>query len=177
MISGLAITLIVAVLIVTVLILNRVLPVVKGSARPSDSRDEKFLKWNSFIMPMMRRHLEKGIQAGLAGTFRSEHDGQLIAIGTWSLETTVLPDVDFVAIARPDPERGDAVNVLGFISAERLQDILDGTVQMQTMFGHITWIYAWPGNMDFEAFQSELTPPDSFRAQYGLPSPEVDEEE
>ena len=166
-----------ATLIVTVLILNRILPVIKGSARTGDSRDEKFLKWNSFIMPMMRRHLDNGVQAGLAGTFVSANDGSLIAIGTWSLEATVLPDVDFIAIARPDMSRDGAVTVLGFISAEDLQDLLEGSVQMQTMFGHISWIYTWPEGIDFDEFIGQLMAPDAFREKYGLPSPEEDEEE
>ena len=163
--------------VVTVLILNRVLPVVKGSARPGDSRDEKFLKWNSFIMPMMRRHLKDGMQAALAGSFVSELDGNPKTVGTWSLESTVLPDVDFIAIARPDESDEGKVKVLGFMEAELLQDYLEGTVQMQTMFGHITWIYTRSENLDFEHLLSQLIEPHVFRETHGLPNPEDHEDE
>ena len=84
---------------VVVLIVRRIWPVIHGTARAGDSRAERMNRWNTYLVPMIRQHLEERYLVGLAGTFKSVTEGESLMVGTWSLMPTLLPDVDYIALS------------------------------------------------------------------------------
>ena len=162
--------------LVTGVILWRVLPVLKGTARASDSLDDRLFKWNTNMRPLLRRHLEVDLLIALASVF-TDHDGRKHSLAVWSLEPTIMPEVDFVALSEPvDKELDSKPKIVGMIEAERLRELLEGRVASQSMFGHLAWVYVWPDELNVADLAEKLTSPEAFRTRFGLTEPTYEKE-
>ena len=170
------VTVLVAGALVTGVILWRVLPVLKGTARAGDSLDERLFKWNTNMRPLLGRHLEIDLLIALASVFEDSR-GKQHSLAVWSREPTIMPDVDFIALSEPVSEHSDAKpKIVGIIRAESLRDFLGDKVASQTMFGHMAWVYVWPDETKMNAILSELTSPEAFRVEHGLSEPVYEKE-
>ena len=87
------------VFLVVILIIRRIWPVIHGTARSGDTRAERMNRWNTYLVPMIRQHLEERYLVGLAGRSRARRKGVLM-VGTWSLMPTLLPDVDYITLSQ-----------------------------------------------------------------------------
>lgn len=169
--SSVAITLIAGAFVALTLILWRVWPVLWGRARAKESRAETLNRWNVYIAPMLRKHSPEDTLVGLAGTFKSTRDGEDYTSVTWSLHPSIMPDVDYVALA-PPVEEGDR-EIVGFIQADRLREHLGSCAQSQQIFGHTAWIYLWPEEMDYRALVKSCASVAEFLVEHGLSSPQT----
>ena len=172
--SGLIWTLVIASVFALLIIGRRIWPLYHGRARSDEDVAARMNRWNLYLVPMLRKHLtEQDMMVGLAGTFKSERDHREYTTATWTLEPSVMPDVDYIVLA-PPTEDGIA-EVVGFIEAALLRDYLEGKAQPQIMFGHPTWIYLWSDDVDSVALRDECLSPDEFMADHGLtPNEEED---
>ncbi len=158
------ITLAIASAVVGVYLYWRVGPLLFGIARAGDSTDKRVTKWNSFIAPLIRKMLEEPLVVAEAHIF-TDKDGKPRTLATWTMLPSVLPDTDFVAIARPDAERTEVVAIA---EAEALRALLGDKAQDQQMWGHRTWIQVWPEEIDLKQVVSKLTPVDVFQKRHGF---------
>lgn len=156
-----------ALVLAVTLVLWRVWPVLKGTARRGDDPQARLARWNRYLMPLFRKTLDGKMLVAGAGFVGPE--GEQRTIATWTLEPSVLPDVDFVALARPGT--ADDPEVQAVADAADLRALLSGFVQEQTMFGHTAWIHIWPPEADIDALVEKLTPVAQFRAQMGIAEP------
>ena len=171
------VTLIVSVLLGAAFIWYRVAPVIRGRAKPGETADVRLLKWNSLMVPYIRKQMREGLLIGLGSFFDSETDGCQRTMAVWGLLPSLLPDVDFIALARPGIEPNDEAEVLGVARAEELRTLIGTTFTSQNMFGHPAWLYVWPEEIDLEKVVARLTPVDEFRRAHGLTDPERAEED
>lgn len=160
------ITLTLAMAVVAVFLYWRVGPLLFGIARDGDSTDKRVTKWNSFVAPLIRRMLDEPLVVAEAHMFAAA-DGKPRTLATWTMVPTVLPDTDFVAIARPD-DGGGRPEVVAIAESPALRALLGDAVQAQVMWGHRTWIQVWPREIDLEKVVAKLTPVDRFREQHGF---------
>lgn len=163
-------TLSVAVFIAVTLVVRRVWPMTQGRARKSEDRAATMNRWNMYMVPSLRRHLTEDMLVGLAGTFTSTIDGKEYTSVSWSLHPSIMPDVDYIALA--PPQEDGSHEVIGFIRAEELRDKMLGVAQSQEMFGHLTWIYVWPDDADYESIVSACISTAQFLELHGLSQPE-----
>ena len=77
----------------------------------------------------------------------------------------MLPDVEYIALARPGTSDEPEIQAVG--EATVLRELLTGYVQSQTMFGHTAYIHVWPPEADIDAVVARLTPVQAFREQMG----------
>lgn len=164
--SGFWIALSLGAAVVAVYLYWRVGPLLFGVARSGDSADKRVRKWNSFIAPLIRKMLEEPLVVAEAHTF-TDAEGRPRTLATWTMVPSVLPDTDFVAIARPDGE-GERPEVVAIAEGEALRALLGEKAQDQEMWGHRTWIQVWPEDIDLDAVVKELTPVDVFRERHGF---------
>jgi hypothetical protein len=157
----------VAVLTAIGLVTWRVWPVLMGRARSGDTAADRLDRWNRHLVPLMGRMLEGKLLVARGQRFVSQADGAEHSMATWSLEPSLLPDVDFVALARPGTADHPKPEVLGLIEAGDLRSLLGGSISDQTMFGHRAWVHVWPADIDLDRVVARLTPVDTFRAQHG----------
>ncbi|MCA9541769.1 MAG: hypothetical protein KC620_22890 [Myxococcales bacterium] len=167
---GILITAAIAVSLAVALVLWRLWPVLAGRARAGESRQATLVRWNSALVPMLRKMLDGKLHVALAAFFKSERDGVERTLATWSMEPTLLPDVDFIAIARPGGD-DKAPEVIGVAEAAALRALLAGRVTSQVMWGHTAYVQLWPDDIDLAAVVELLTPITEFREQHGLPAP------
>lgn len=160
------ITLAIAAAVVGVYLYWRVGPLLFGIARAGDSTDKRVRKWNSFIAPLIRKMLEEPLVVAEAHSF-TDVEGKPRTLATWTMVPSVLPDTDFVAIARPDGE-GDRPEVVAIAESSALRGLLGDKAQDQEMWGHRTWIFVWPQEIDLDAVVRKLTPVDAFRKKHGF---------
>lgn len=160
------ITLALASAVVGVYLYWRVGPLLFGIARDGDSTDKRVRKWNSFIAPLIRKMLDDPLLVAEAHTF-TDKDGKPRTLATWTMVPSVLPDTDFVAIARPEPE-AERPEVVAIAEAPALRRLLGDKVQDQEMWGHRAWIQVWPDEIDLEKVVEQLTPVDVFQKRHGF---------
>ena len=106
------VTLLVALGLGALFVWFRVAPVVKGKAVPGETPDERLLKWNSLIVPYVRKQMREGVLVGLGSFFESARDGRPKTMAVWGLLPTLLPDVDFIALAQPGAEATDELSLI-----------------------------------------------------------------
>lgn len=171
---SLIVTLVVAVAIATAYVLWRAGPIIFGAGRAGHSRTERLARWNQFIVPLLHKSMEAPLAVARCQFFESTADGRTYTIATWSMVPSVLPDVDFVALARPGGDEDDP-EIVAVAEAPALRALLGGHVENQTMWGHSTWIHIWPDEIDLDAVVAKLTPVDAFHAQHGMSAERVSE--
>lgn len=156
-----------AVLLSAGYLLWRFWRILLGRAGKADGPEMRLRKWNTYLLPALRRMLRGQMAVAAAGTFRSSADGIEHTIATWAMTPTLVPDVEYLALARPDAG-GDTPDVTAVASAEALRGILGDAVRSQSLWGHAAWLYAWPPDADLDAVVARLTPIDHFRRDHGL---------
>lgn len=161
--SSLVYTAVGSIFLVVVLLTWRIWPVARGRAKPDDDATRRLEKWNRYLVRLMRKALENKVAVAQAGFVKSSA-GATRTIATWSMLPTVIPDVEFIALARPD-ETPPTIQAVA--EAETLRQLLGGAVREQSMWGHMAWLYSWPDALDLDALVSRLIPIDEFRARYG----------
>lgn len=169
-----AYTAIVSVLFVVVLLTWRIWPVARGRAKLDDSPQRRLEKWNVYLLKLVRKTLDGQIGVAHAGfvTRRSaspdgdavQVPGQARSIATWPLLPTLIPDVDFIALARPDQ---DPPTIEAVAEAAVLREMLVDAVRDHSMWGHQAWLYTWPADLDLDALVERLIPISTFQAEYG----------
>lgn len=153
--------------IVLFVVLLRLWPAFKGRVSATTPTSMRLYRWNTYVSPHIEKYLEAEVLIASTGCFKSGKTGVELSMSTWSMQPTVITDVDFVAIADPDGDNGHAV-VLGFVRAQRLRALLGGTPEGQSILGHRVWTYVYPAQTDHEALRSELMTPAVFKTEYGL---------
>jgi hypothetical protein len=164
--SSLWITAAASTFFVVVMLLWRLWPLLAGSAKLEDSPEERIVKWNRQLVKLFRRTLKEKLLVGQGGFFTSKADGKVYTMATWSLSPTLLPDVDYVALARPGTEGAPEIEAIARTDA--LRELLGGHIREHSMWGHLAWIYTWPEEADLDAVVARLTPIEDFRRQHGL---------
>ncbi|MGK0359808.1 MAG: hypothetical protein ACI9U2_002114 [Bradymonadia bacterium] len=171
-----AYTAIVSVVFVVALLTWRIWPVARGRAKLGDSPQRRLEKWNIYLSKLVRKTIDGQVGVAHAGfvTHRSaspkgdtvQVPGVTKSIATWPLLPTLIPDVDFIALARPDetPPKIQAV-----ADAALLREMLADSVRDHSMWGHQAWLYTWPVDFDLDALVEHLIPIETFKAQYGRP--------
>ncbi len=157
----------ISLLCVVLFLLWRMWPVLLGTTRPSDSTAVRLHKWNTYLVKLLRKTLKDQLLVGQGGVFTSRKTGQSHSLATWSMQPTLLPDVDFIALARPDAPEG-APTVEAIATAEGLRELMGGAVRDHGMWGHAGWIWTWPDGLDLDAVVARLTPVAVFRETHGL---------
>ncbi len=157
-----------SVLIAVALVFWRIWPVVAGRARDGDGPGARLDKWNAHLVPLLRKTLSGKLLVAHGNRFLSKTDGAEHTMATWSLEPSILPDVDFVALARPGTGDAPIPEVLGVIAAPALRELLPGSISDQLMFGHRAWVHVWPDTVDLDRIVRRLTPVQVFRDQHGV---------
>lgn len=165
--SSLWITAIVAAVLALGWLLYRTGPMLLGAARPRHGRSERIARWNRFVVPLLRRMMDERLSVARAQVFVSRTDGREYSIATWGMVPTVLPDVDYVALARPGSDV-DAPEVLAVAEAPALRALLGGAVQSQVTWGHTTWLHVWPDEVDLDRVVARLVPAARFREAHGV---------
>lgn len=155
-----------ALLFVVLLLLWRTWPLLSGAARPGDSAEVRIIKWNRALLKLLRRTLKDQLLVGQGGFFTSTADGRTHTMATWALQPTLLPDVEYIALARPGTDAAPEIEAIA--RAEELRALLGGAIREHAMWGHMAWIYTWPADADLDAVVARLTPIDTFRDQHGL---------
>ncbi len=153
-------------------VLARVLPLLRGRARAGDDPRRRREKWNRHLVPFLRRTLRDRAHVATADELRpAAADAPPGSLSVWCLVKTIMPEVDWLALARPQPGPGGEVvcgEVLGALPAARLRQILSLEVHRQDLFGHVAHVYVWP--VDAEAHLAEvvaeLVPLDVFQTRY-----------
>jgi hypothetical protein len=158
--------LLIGVIFSALLVLRRIWPFIHGRSREKDDRATTMNRWNTYIVPMVKQHLTEDMLVGLAGTFTSQEDGSEYITATWSLHATVMPDVDYIAIAPPDEDGHH--QLLGFIKADDLRRRLGDYAQPTKMFGHTTWVYVWTDEADYGAISGACIPKAQFFQTHDL---------
>ncbi|MBV72072.1 MAG: hypothetical protein CMH52_12160 [Myxococcales bacterium] len=161
-----------AVTLVFILILRRIWPYMNGRARSRDDRSQTLNRWNTYMVPMLRTYMTEGLSVGLAGSFKSVDDKTEYTSATWSLQPTLFPEVDYIALALPVDEESSQFEIVGFIEAESLREKLGQTIEPQMIFGHQTWVYVWPDGIDYEAIIESCIAADEFKKTHGLVQPQ-----
>lgn len=161
--SSLVYTAVGSICVVVALLTWRIWPVARGRAKLDDSPTVRLEKWNRYLLKLMRKALENKVAVAQAG-FVTSSAGANRSIATWSMLPTVIPDVEFIALARPDvsPPVIEAV-----AEAEVLRSLLGGAVREQSMWGHQAWLYSWPAALDMDALVERLIPIDEFQQRFG----------
>lgn len=154
------------------LVLMRVLPLLRGRSRPDDPPERRRVKWNRHLVPFLRRTLkEKAHVAAVVEIGAVEAQAPVASLSVWCLVRTIVPEVDWLALARPQPGPGGGVlcgEVLGAVPAARLRQILSLDVHRQELFGHTAYVYVWPADAEtrLSSLVSELVPLDVFQTRY-----------
>ena len=158
-----------ALVLAVALVLWRIWPVLMGRVRSGESSEDRLARWNKYLYPLFHKTLEDKLHVARAGFVGPE--GQQRTITTWTLEPSMLPDVEFIAVARPGTADEPDIQAVG--EAEVLRGLLSGYVQEQTMWGHTAYIHVWPPDADIDAVVAQLMPVEVFRERYaGSPDPE-----
>lgn len=168
--SSLAYTALITSSIVTLVLLWRVWPVLRGRVQPSDTRNRRLMKWNRYLLRLMRGTLKERIAVARVGFF-NDQAGIEHTIATWAMTPTLIPDVDFIALARPDEKKA---TIEAVAEAAALRELLATGVRDHSMWGHEAWLYTWPEDADLDAVVKRLTPVARFRERFGI-TDDVDE--
>jgi hypothetical protein len=154
------------------LLLLRVLPLLRGRTGPDEPPARRRAKWNRHLVPFLRRTLkDKAHVAAAAEVPATEAQGPPASLSVWCLVKTIVPEVDWLALARPQAGAGGAVvcgEVLGAVPAARLREILSLDVHRQDLFGHAAYVYVWPADAEARLAEvvAELVPLDVFQTRY-----------
>ncbi len=166
MLPGLLAVLGVAILAGTALVLWRSWPVLRGAARPKDDVAERVRKWNAYIAPMLRRRLKAQIEVAPAATFESVADGGVHGLAVWRLLPTLVPDVEFLALA--DPTGREAPLVRAVAEAAAMRALVGEAARPQRLWGHAAFLYVWPQDVDLDEAATRLTTVEGFAARHGI---------
>lgn len=160
---SIAYTAIASTLVVVGLLVWRIWPVARGRAQPNDSTVRRLEKWNRYLLKLMRKSLDGRVGVAQAG-FVTSTAGAKRSIATWPMLPTLIPDVEFIALARPDqtPPTIEAV-----AEAATLRQLLGGAARDQSMWGHQAWLYSWPEELDLDVLVRKLIPISEFQSRYG----------
>ena len=144
-------------------------PILIGRARPDDTVEARLEKWNTYIIPALHKLIKIDLAVGHAGAFTCQKTGEAHSLGVWSLHATLLPDVEYLALAKPAaPDSDETPEVTAIGKARDLRALLGDAVQSQHIWGHLAYLYVWPVQADLDAFIRKLTTVDTFRERFGL---------
>lgn len=162
--SSLAVTALVSSFLVVVMLTWRVWPVLRGRVSPKDDRNRRLMKWNRYLLRLMRSTLKEQVAVAQVGFFK-DSAGVEHTMATWALLPTLIPDVEYIALARP----GEAKPTVEAVAeAADLRELLASGVRDQSMWGHEAWLYSWPADADLDAVVKRLIPIAKFREKFGL---------
>lgn len=161
--SSLWLTAATSLLVVVLWILWRVWPLLAGIARAGDPQAVRLVKWNRYLLKLLRKNLKSQVAVAQVGFFKGERDAREHSLATWILSNTLIPDVEYLLLAHPETQEIHAV-----APAKALREMLEGAVIGQTLWGHHAWIYVWPDEVEPEAFFELWTPLDEFKREHGL---------
>ena len=161
--------------VVLCVVLLRLWPAFRGRVKSDTPMSIRFYRWNTYVSPHIEKYVETAVLIASTGCFKSGKTGVELSMSTWSMQPTVITDVDFIAMADPQGDDGNA-QILGFIRAERLRALLGGTPEGQRILGHRVWTYIYPTQTDHDAVLAELMTPAVFKAEYGLDMGHADQE-
>jgi len=154
------------------LVLLRVLPLLRGRTGRNDAPDRRRAKWNRHLVPFLRGTLKgKAHVAAVAEVPALEAQGPAASVSVWCLVKTIVPEVDWLALARPQTGPDGTVvcgEVLGAVPAVRLRAILSLDVHLQDLFGHTAYVYVWPADAGDRLAEvvAELVPLQEFQSRY-----------
>lgn len=149
----------------------RLWPVVAGAARPDDDLGRRLHKWNRYVVPLLRRRLRVPLEVVPAAVFTSGETGRAHGIAAWALTPALVPDVEFVALARPrapDEAADAAPDVRAVGEAKTLRALLGDAVRPQVLWGHAAFLYVWPEEVDLDAVARHLLPVETFGERHGV---------
>lgn len=155
-----------AVLVAFGLVLWRIWPLLMGRAKEGELLADRLDKWNRYVSPLFRKTLGSQMQVAQGQVFRSKQDMKYHSIATWCFEPTILPKVDYVALAQVN-EAGEPV-VHGMISAQDLRELLPGYMQTQVFWGHTMWICVIPVEFDLSILEKALVSPERFSERHKM---------
>lgn len=151
----------------------RMWPLWRGRAPASLPLEARVERWNRHLVPFLRRVMKDRALVANVDVWHTPANGAPPSTGTialWCLTRTVVPDVDWLALARPVAgPKGHGIacgEILGAIRAETLREVLQLDAPRQDLFGHLTYVYVWPADANLEALVAQLLPIDTFQAQY-----------
>ena len=153
-----------ATLVALGLVLWRIWPLLMGRAKEGEPLVDRMDKWNRYVGPLFKKTLGGQLQVAQGKVFRSKQDMKYHGMATWCFEPTILPKVDYVALAQVD-ESGASV-VHGMIAAQDLRDLLPGYMQTQVFWGHTLWICVIPEDFDLSIIEKALIPIERFRERH-----------
>ena len=156
---------------------RRIAPVYLGYARSKEDVAARMNRWNMYLVPHLRQFMGlQGMPVALVGTFRSQKDEREYTTATWTFEPSLMADVDYIVLAPTSDEGEDDPEVLGFIEANTLRELLQGWAQPWEKYGHPGWIYMWSDDIDEHALIEAAMNPEEFRARHALAMPDDGDE-
>jgi hypothetical protein len=166
MLPGLLAVVGVAIIVGAALVLWHSWPVLRGAARPKDDVAERVRKWNAYIAPLLRKRLKAQIEVAPAVAFESKADGRVHGVAVWRLLPTIVPDVEFLALA--DPTGREEPLVRAVAEAAAMRALVGDAARPQRLWGHAAFLYVWPQDVDLDEAATRLTTVEGFAAQHGF---------
>lgn len=164
---SLLLTAISALLVVIAYLLWRFWPLIFGIARKGDDRAKRLHRWNTYVVPFLPKLMEMDIAIGTAVVFKDGKTGEEGTLATWSLAPTLLPDVDYLALARPDGEAGRP-EIMAIGSAREIRALIPDSVVERMLWGHRTFLYVWPHEISLDELAERLTTVEAFKEEHGF---------
>lgn len=161
-------TAVAAIMVVASFLVWRFRAVLLGRARSGDTKETRLERWNTYVVPMLRKLMKIELAIGHGSVFESPETGERHTIATWGLEATLLPDVEYLALARPGSAPGITPRLEAVGEAAALRELLGDHAQPQTIWGHTAYLYVWPSTVDLDAIVTRLMPVEKFRERFGL---------
>ncbi|MBU0552963.1 hypothetical protein KKB55_15950 [Myxococcota bacterium] len=143
------------------LIFWRLRPYIYGRRRPADSLLDRADRWNRYVKPLLEKTITEELLVAKMMVFDEGKDGQH-SMCTWSLAPSILPQTDYVALAREREDRPE-FEVLGVIAFEELRGLCALYMQGQSIWGHMMWTSLWPKELDLDTLAADLLPLAQFR--------------
>ena len=156
-------------ILAVIIVGRRVAPVYLGYARTKEDVAARMNRWNMYLVPHLRQFMaEQGMPVGLVGTFRSPKDNCEYTTATWTFEPSLMADVDYIVLAPTTGQSDEESEILGFIKATELRELLQGWAQPWEKYGHPGWIYMWSDDIDEQALIAAAMNPEEFRVRHAL---------
>lgn len=144
------------------LVLWRIWPMLHGRRRPKDTLLDRADRWNRYVKPLLEKTLTEELLVATMMVF-DEAEGEQRSMSTWSRAPSILPQTDYVALARVN--EAEEIEVVGVISLNELRALCQNTIQDQMVLGHLMWICLWPDDLDLNTLAKDLLPIEQFRGQ------------
>ncbi len=157
-----------------ILILWRLWPLIRGRAKDGESLVNRLYKWNTYVLPIFRKHLQGKMLVVHGRVFRSKLDQKFHSMATWNLEqASVLPKVEYIIIALPRSSEDDMPEIFGIVEASVLREKLPSVIQTQTFWGHTMWLCVFGPEADISVLTADAISKERFRERHGMPEGET----